>query len=163
MDTRMAPDFELAEALTFDTFYRAEHEGQLRRAYLMLGSEADAYDAVATAFTAVYQRWDTLDLPGPYLNRAVLNACRDVGRSRRKLRPVDGSDAPSEPASDFDGTNVELADSLRALPHKQRAVVVLRHYVGMSEREIAEALDIAPGSVGPTLHRAHKKLKEILL
>lgn len=68
--------------LEFTDFYRAEHSAQVRRAILLVGSSETANDVVHDAMTAVYQRWDTIDAPGPYLNRAVLNGCRDVGRRR---------------------------------------------------------------------------------
>lgn len=163
MGIRTEPELEVVEPLSFDAFYRAEHDGQVRRAFLMLGSHADAADAVASAFTEVLQRWDTIETPGPYLNRCVLNACRHRGRKRSKLRLVaDAREAEVADPVPSVGAAAELADVLLTLPYRQRAVIVLKHYAAMSEREIAEALEMAPGSVGPTLSRAHKKLKEAL-
>jgi len=48
---------------------------------------------------------------------------------------------------------------MQQLPWKQRAVVVMKFYEDPTEREIAERMDIRPGSVGPTLNRAMKKLR----
>ncbi len=66
----------------FSAFYRAELTGQVRRAFLLLGDDEAANDVVHDAMTGVFQRWATLDEPGAYLNRAVLNGCRDAGRRR---------------------------------------------------------------------------------
>ena len=149
----------------FDAFYQREYGGQLRRAYLLLGSSADAKDAVASAFTSVYDRWDRIDAPGPYVNRTVLNECRTIWRRRRRVHA--GAHLSQEAGTRSDHSqestdSVAMAQLLASLPYKQRAVVVLKHYAAMSEREIADALDIAPGSVGPTLHRAHHALRKHL-
>lgn len=66
----------------FDDFYLAEAAGQVRRASLLTGSDEVANDIVHTVLVAMYERWDSIDDPGPYLNRAVLNRCRDSGRRR---------------------------------------------------------------------------------
>lgn len=136
--------------LEFTTFYRAEHEAQVRRAFLLIGSSEAANDVVQDAMAAVYQRWHTIDAPGPYLNRAVLNGCRDVARKRnaeqtlvRRLRPTSSS-TPED----------TLLDVVARLPFNQRAAIVLRFYAGMTEREIATALDTSTGSIGPWIKRA---------
>ena len=155
----LEPDRAPADVDTFDAFYRHEYAGQLRRAVLLVGSEADASEAVAHAFTNVFERWDKLDAPGPYLNRAVVNACRDVGRGRARLRVVP---TPDDRHGVDSYASHELMAALLALPYKQRAVVVLKHWVGLRESDIAEQLDIAAGSVGPTLARAYKRPKPFL-
>ncbi len=136
--------------VAFADLYRAEHAGQVRRAALLIGSDETANDVVHDAFAAMYRRWDTITDPGPYLNRAVLNGCRDVGRRRvadrklvRRLRPQD------QP-----GRHEILLDVVQRLPFNHRAAIVLRFYAGMTEREIAAALDVPVGSVGPWISRA---------
>jgi RNA polymerase sigma factor (sigma-70 family) len=142
----------------FTDFYRAEHSAQVRRAFLLVGSNETANDVVHDAMAAVYQRWNTVEAPGAYLNRAVLNGCRDVGRRRqadlklvRRLRPGD------------DSTHDEiLLDVVSRLPFNQRAAVVLRFYAGMTETEIAAALDVPTGSIGPWIKRALTTMKKEL-
>jgi len=48
------------------------------------------------------------------------------------------------------------------LPDRQREVLILRHYEGLSLQEIAEAQDCALGTVKSSLHRALANLKELL-
>ena len=149
-EPEQAPTIRTGKHATFSDFYRAEHAGQVRRAALLVGSDETANDVVHDAMTAMYQRWDTITDPGPYLNRAVLNGCRDVGRRRaadrklvRRLRPQ------------HDTTTDEiLLDVLARLPFNQRAAIVLRFYAGMTEREISTALDVPTGSIGPWINRA---------
>ena len=56
----------------------------------------------------------------------------------------------------------ELDDSLRRLPYDQRAVVVLRYWLGLTEAEIAESLDCRPGTVKSRLSRALRALRKEL-
>lgn len=51
-----------------------------------------------------------------------------------------------------------VVDAVRALPRRQRDCVVLRFYADLSDREIAEAVGISPGSVKTHLHRARAAL-----
>jgi RNA polymerase sigma factor (sigma-70 family) len=147
----------VAPLSTFSDFYRAELDGQVRRAGLMLGSSAAANDVVHDAFIQIYRRWDEIAEPGPYLNRAVLNGCRDVGRRRSREmrllpRLVDRSGGEAHQES--------LADALSTLPFNQRAAIVLRFYVGLSIRDIARALECQPGTVGPWITRGLKQLRK---
>ncbi len=143
----------------FTAFYRREHEPQVRRAALMLGSGEAAHDVVHEAMASMYKRWSTIDAPGSYLNRAVLNGCRAVVRTRvaergmqRRIRPVDDNTSPDD----------VLFDVLARLPFNQRAAVVMRYFAGMTENEIADALDTRPGSVGPWIHRALATMRKEL-
>lgn len=145
----------------FDAFYAAEAAGQVRRAALLLGSDEAANDVVHDAMAAMYRRWADVDEPGPYLNRAVLNGCRDHARRRgtqrrllRRLRPVDGAHRTGEPDV--------LDDVLGRLPFNQRAAVVLRYYAGFTTEEIAEAIDCPRGSVGPWIDRALRTMRKEL-
>lgn len=56
----------------------------------------------------------------------------------------------------------ELDASLRRLPHDQRAVVVLRYWLGLSESEIADALECRPGTVKSRHARALRTLRKEL-
>jgi RNA polymerase sigma factor (sigma-70 family) len=140
----------------FRALYEREHARQVRRAALLLRSTEQAHDVVHDAMVELYSRWDKIVQPGAYLNRVVLNRCRDATRrarvSRRSLvRLVDR--APSPPPDD------PLGDLFDRLPFNQRAVVVLRFYAGCSVAETAEALGCPQGSVGPWIDRALATLR----
>jgi RNA polymerase sigma factor (sigma-70 family) len=149
---------EPALAGDFVDLYEREHALLVRRAALLLGSVEAAHDVVHDAFVEVYRRWDDLGEPGPYLNRVVVNRCRDHER-RRRFR------AGRTPLLAERGEHPEeelLWDVLQRLPFPQRAVVVLRFYLQLSEREIADQLGCPTGSVGPWLHRAMATMREEL-
>lgn len=146
-------------ATSFRDFYELEFAGQVRRAYLLTRSNEAANDIVHDAMLGVYRRWGRLEQPGAYLNRSVLNGCRDAARRNRsrasmltRLRP-----AGTEP----DRGEV-LDDVLAALPFTQRAAVVLKFYGGWTAEQIADALDCSPNSIGPWITRAlHTMRKEL--
>lgn len=146
----------------FADFYQREHEGQVRRAFLLLGDPAAAHDVVAGAFVAVYQRWHDIEEPGPYLSRCVLNGCHDVGRRRAREQPATERTialVDADTRSAVDDPVDELSDVLGALPFRQRAAIVLRFYAGCSEAEIAHQLDCRPGTVGSLIHRGLRTLR----
>ncbi len=152
----------------FSAFYEREHDGQVRRAYLMLNSAAAAHDVVAKAFTQVLRRWSTIDEPGPYLNRCVLNGCRDAGRralretaatDQVRLAELDGDEPNHQDPTLGAALDIDLIDALRRLPFKQRAALVLRYYGGASQNEIAGSLQCQPGTVGSLIHRGLAALR----
>ncbi len=67
----------MTDEQAFRRFYDREHAAQVRRSYLMIGSNEAANDIVHEAMLQVYRRWGEVKSPGAYLNRAVLNGCRD--------------------------------------------------------------------------------------
>jgi RNA polymerase sigma factor (sigma-70 family) len=149
----------VAGAPGFAEFYEAQLDRQVRRAFLMVGSNELANDIVHDAMVEVYRRWDDVERPAAYLNRSVLNGCRDAGRrsatQRRMLGRLVDRDARGEMRDVLD-------DALGGLPFLQRGAVVLRFYGGLSINEIADALGCAPGTVGPALDRGLTKLRKVL-
>jgi len=145
--------------LEFRRLYKSEFDQLVRRAALIVDSVDVAHDVVQTAFAAVWQRWDTLNQPGAYLNRCVANGCNDHhrGRSRTerlrtKLRTAETTTTEPDP----------LFDVLNTLPRNQRSAIVLRFYSGLSDAEIAAAMDCPTGSVGPWISRGLRRLRKEL-
>ncbi len=141
----------------FDELYRRELPLQVKRATLLLGDVHAAQDVVHDAFIEVYRRWDALNAPGPYLSTAVLNRCRDVARrAKTRQRRLHLLVPDAQPEDEV------LWDAVQELPFNHRAVVVLRFYHRMTEAEIAATLGCRPGSVGPWLHSALRRLRKEL-
>jgi len=156
----LSHEFEFVTATAdFDSFYRAEVLGQVRRAALLVGSDEAANDIVQEAFANMYRRWNHIDDPAPYLNRSVLNGCRDrARRGQRQLRLVDRLRV-THPLTDEPEI---VTDLLGRLPFNQRAAVVLRFYAGYSTDEIAAVLGCPRGSVGPWIDRALNSMRKEL-
>ena len=80
---------------------------------------------------------------------------------RRDLRLTDNPALVAAAEDDLvdAAERARIVAGLRKLPSRQAAVIVLRYYLDLSEREIAETLDIAPGSVKSHAHRGLRKLR----
>ncbi|HET7682843.1 MAG TPA: SigE family RNA polymerase sigma factor [Marmoricola sp.] len=139
----------------------------VRLAVLLLRDEALAEDVVQDCFVEVYRRWDRLDRPGfnapAYLRQSVVNRSRSALRHRavvarhafEEVRTAPGADEPVLATH----RRRAVLDALAQLPVRQREVLVLRHYFDLSEREIAETLGIAQGSVKSHASRAAAALR----
>jgi RNA polymerase sigma factor (sigma-70 family) len=135
----------------------------LRAARFVVDDNEVAEDVVMEAFTSLYRRWGALRDPIDayrYLRSSVLNGARSQLRQRRVLRRhevdrrthPDAGDLSRLPLSQPDvavaGANrATVVDLLRALPLRQRQVLVMRYLLDESEREIASDLGTRPGSV----------------
>lgn len=140
---------------SFLGFYESEVVRQVRQATLVLGSRQAAQDVVHDVFVEMLARWgDGIAEPGPYLQRAVVNRCRDVLRRSAVARRHRSLFRPE----DVPAIDVPLYDALARLPFKQRTAVVLRYYLGLTEAEIAAHLGCPVGSVGPWIRRGLDRL-----
>ncbi len=147
----------------FETHYTS----LVRLAAIYLDRTAE--DAVQEAFVQVSLRWHRIrDADGvlPYLRRAVFNEAKSQLRHRLVVRKHPTLWPASAPASE-DVALCNLADeaivlAVRRLPAKQAACVGLHYYLHLSEKEIAEVLDIKAGSVKQHLSRARQKLRPVL-
>lgn len=144
---------------SFSEFYDREFGVSVRRAALLVGTSEVAHDVVQDAFIEVYRRWGTLDNPGGYLHRSVVNGCRDVARRRTSNVRLLHRLSRQQP---IDGPGDVLDDVLARLTFNQRAAVVLRYYGGLTTNEIALLLDCRPGSVGPWIDRALDAMRKAL-
>ena len=132
----------------FAEFVAARHPALLRTAYLLTGHAQDAEDLVQTTLVKVVPQWRRIaDNPEPYVRRVMVN--ENVSRwRRRRWREQSTDDLPETLASDPDVAELLVVrDALARLAPRQRAVLVLRYYEGLSEAEIARQLSIAPGTV----------------
>ncbi|MER7541631.1 SigE family RNA polymerase sigma factor [Spirillospora sp. NPDC127506] len=156
-----------AEA-AFDDFAAATASRLLRTAVFLVYDRHLAEDLVQIAYERVARRWGRLadGDPEAYARRVLVNLAIDEAkrRSRRRDTPV-GSVADVErlagaPAAPGDAAGGDLDEVLRALPAKQRAVVVLRYWCDLTEHEIAETLGISRGTVKSHTARAMAALRE---
>lgn len=147
----------------FAAFVRAHATALTRLAYVICGDVGRAQDASQTALEKVYLRRGSLQDPLAYARSTAVNAVRDTWRRygrRETLRP------PADRAGVEDG-RVEDQDllerALRCLTGQQRQVVLLRHWLDLSERETAGLLHVTAGTVKSQNSRALTKLREQLL
>ena len=145
----------------FEAFYR-RHHGDVCRALALTLSDVDlAHDAAAEAMTRAYQRWNTV---GKYQNPAGWVYRVGLNWARSRLRKLLRRPLPTLRNSEDIALGVvnQMDTALAQLSMGQRSVVVLRYYLDWSERQIAEALNIAPGTVKSRLSRALDRLADLV-
>jgi RNA polymerase sigma-70 factor (sigma-E family) len=154
---------ETTRAQTYSAMIGRDLLGLCRLAFLLCGNPADAEDLVAEAYARAWMPWiaGTVDDLGPYVRRILVNLNLDRSRRRSLTRKHEAEQIERAIALDpQDDVNrhLDLVRGLKALPQKQRTVIVLRYYADMSEGEVANLLGIAVGTVKSRASRAVKTL-----
>ncbi len=146
----------------------------LRAAFMILRDEQAAEDVTQETFLRVFARIGRFDESrafGPYLLRSVVNAALDEAqRTTWKmesvgLAEVEGMLAQAgsvEGQAEFNQLKNSLNAALGQLAPRQRAAVVQRYYLGLSEQEMAQTLGAAPGTVKWLLNSARQRLRQLL-
>lgn len=134
---------------------------------LVAGSRALAEDAVQEALARAWERserGEEIRNLGAWVTTVALNLSRSglrrfraERRARERMRPRPRL-AEEEPSP----VRIDVERAVSALPRRQREVAVLRYYVGLDVKEIAEALHVHEGTVKTNLHRARAALAKEL-
>lgn len=157
-----------SQRASLQDIYRAEANSLLRLAALMLPDVADAEEVVQEAFVRSYLAWHRLEDPDravAFLRSAVLNGARSRIRRARvaaRLRLRAEASPSAEQGALTHVQRAELAALLQRLPVRQRECVILRHYVGLSEKETAEIVGVQVGSVKTHCHRGLARLAKMM-
>lgn len=144
---------------TFDAFYE-DHVEELRRAVsVALGDPDLGTEATDEAMVRALERWSQVggyDNPAGWVYRVAVNYA--TSRLRRVARRVLRAEVP-ELATWTEPRDLELAEALGRLSDDHRTVVVARFQLDWTIDQIAEALEIAPGTVKSRLSRALDRLR----
>ncbi len=151
----------------FREFVAARSAALLRTAYLLAGDWATAEDLLQTALTKTYLAWKRLgeiEAVEPYARRVLVNTATSWWRRRwHGERPTEV--LPERAAPDQIDEQLErdaLWRHVKALPARQRAVLVLRFYEDLTEAQTAALLDISTGTVKSQTSRALNTLRQRL-
>ena len=151
----------------FREFMRGRWPAMVRLAYGLTGDLGHAEDVAQAAFARAYASWSRVARtgdPDAYVRRIVINENNSRFRRRRVTeRLVDAVPEPSGPraadTADALGASEALMKALRRLGPRQRAVIVLRFWMDMSEAETAAALNCSVGTVKSQASRALAALR----
>jgi RNA polymerase sigma-70 factor (sigma-E family) len=132
--------------VTFEEYARLRLDSLLRFAVVLTGDRNVAEDIVQDVLLKARSRWQRIaevELPEAYVRRMVVNEFVSYRRRWWRLipwptMPEPGASVPDHAASVVD--RQVLRDLLADLPSRQRAVLVLRYYEGLSDHEIAHLI-----------------------
>lgn len=135
--------------------------------YRMIGKADDAEDLTQETFVRCYSALGSFRMGArfaPWLYRIAVNLCLNYRQRRRWPLPLPESPEAGPQQPSLEDTVLqrererEVQRALRHLPEVYRAVLILRHYQGLSYEEIAEALGVPLGTVKTRLFRAREML-----
>ncbi|WP_340537129.1 SigE family RNA polymerase sigma factor [Nocardioides sp. GXZ039] len=146
----------------FTQWARARQQTLLRTALLLTGERHRAEDLVQDALAAVAARWRRLHDGNPeaYARQVIVRG--NISWWRKHRREITVEDVAERPDAHGDGTDRRLLldHALASLTPRQRAVVVLRYYADLTERDTAETLGVSVGTVKSQTHLALRRLRE---
>jgi RNA polymerase sigma-70 factor, ECF subfamily len=159
---RLRPEVERPPE-TFEDFYRREYSPIVGLAYALSGSRSGAEDLAQEAFFAAHRNWERIagyEQPGAWVRRVVANLSvsafrRRVAEAKAMTRATFGERAE---LPDLGSADPEFWEAVRALPHRQAQVIALFYLEDRPIAEVAEILDMTPGTVKRHLHNGRRTL-----
>ncbi|MEM7774190.1 MAG: sigma-70 family RNA polymerase sigma factor [Pseudomonadota bacterium] len=143
----------------------------LARARRLLGDATEAEDVAQEALLRLWRTAGSLDVDhrgvGPWLGRVAANLAIDRLRSAKRLEVRD--ELPEMPVAaeqlvaltEHDVSD-RVMEALSALPDRQRVALTLFHFDELSQREVAEILEVSEDALESLLARGRRKLRAIL-
>lgn len=139
-------------------------------AYRVVNDYEDAMDATQSAFVKAYEKLDTFDSSYRFFSwiyRILLNESFNILNHRNHFNPLDSdieltAKNPEQAYGDVELGN-HLQSALMELKPEYRVAIVLRHYQGLTYKEMGDIVGIAEKTVKSRLFSARRELKDILV
>jgi RNA polymerase sigma-70 factor (ECF subfamily) len=155
---------------SFEQLIRQHERLVLVTALRMLGEMGDAQDVSQEVFLKLYKNLGKLENANltAWLYRVTVNSCHDLRRKRPASVPMDEAAEIPARGGDPQDCTVEaerrraLALSLRMLPEKERAALVLRDLEGLSTEEVARVLGSSEATVRSQVSKARVRVKDFV-
>ena len=151
----------------FGDFMRGRWPAMVRLAYALSGDAGHAEDIAQSAFARAYAAWGRVSQagdPDAYVRRIVINENRKRFRKHRVPEDLHGDLAGPLAGHSAEQHGPEerqaLLDALGRLGPRQRAVIVLRYWLDLSEAETAAALNCSVGTVKSQASRGLATLRK---
>jgi RNA polymerase sigma-70 factor (ECF subfamily) len=167
-DRRLKRQTIVDDLAELEVVYRAEYTNLVRSLTLLAGSRESAADAVQDAFVVAGTRWrdiSSIDRPVAWIRTIAARKLLDSHRRStrwRALAPGIARDACEVEGGSDPSRHSDLLAAVSALPHQQRAVVVLYYLADWTVDDVAAALRVAPGTVKSSLFDARQRLRTTL-
>ena len=155
-----------AEA-AFEELYRSSRDDVYAYVAGLLRDRSAAEDVTATAFERAYRRSGSFN-PARGTRRAWLfgiarNAALDELRRRKRTteltsEPV-SDEAPADEAAEVAVRRAALREAMHGLSHRERELVALKFFAGLTTAEIASVLSVGERAAAMRVHRTIEKLR----
>jgi RNA polymerase sigma-70 factor (ECF subfamily) len=161
------------DAASFGVLVERHEQAAFRAAWLILRDQQAAEDAAQEGFVKAYRELARFrqDMPfRPWLLRIVQNTALNEVRARKRrgglLERVGAISSRSEPPPDdavaAAGESSRVLQAIAELNADDQRILHLRYFLELPEREIAAAIDAPAGTVKSRLHRAGKRLRDVI-
>lgn len=170
-DKALVEEFIKGNEKAFETLFKKYYQMLRKVAQYMLDDLEQAEELVQDAFVNIWEKRSNVNPEASfknYLITAVRNRCLNHIKAKKKTHSIDDdeiwqeqlvADSRTEAAVNFKEMHRAIEQAIDKLPEQCRIIFQLSRHEGMSYKEIAEALDIAPKTVENQIGRALKVLK----
>jgi RNA polymerase sigma-70 factor (ECF subfamily) len=149
----------------FEEFYQGSRQRVVAFLYAMSGNRSDAQDAAQEAYVRAWERWSTISLyedPEAWVRKVGYNLCASRFRKARNrvvaYRRHGADPAVAAPNED----TVVLVAALKALPVREREVIVLHHLLDMPVAAIAAQTGTPANTIKSQLVRGRRALAALV-
>jgi RNA polymerase sigma-70 factor (ECF subfamily) len=149
---------------TFEDFYRREYTPVVGLAYALSGSRSGAEDLAQEAFLTAHRNWERIagyEQPGAWVRRVVANLSVSAYRRRAveaKAMARAALFGERTELPDLGSGDPEFWEAVRALPRRQAQVIALFYLDDRPIAEVADILEMSPGTVKRHLHNGRQTL-----
>jgi RNA polymerase sigma-70 factor (ECF subfamily) len=151
--------------VAYPTLFRREYPGLVALAWGLTGSRESAEDIAQESLLVLHRRWDVvqIDNPAAYVRRTCANLSVSwVRRRAREAQAMARLRGRRPPESPVDESTDAFWAAVRRLPRRQAQATALFYGLDLGVDEVAEILQMAPGTVKVHLHRARSTLAAAL-
>ena len=155
--------------VAFDRLYRSSRDDVYAYVASLVRDSAAAEDVTATAFERAYRKRSRFDPtrgePRAWLFGIARNAALDELRHRGRqaeltAEPADLVSAAAHESAEASERRLAISTGLAALDPRERDLIALKFFAGLSNVEIAAVVGVSESNAGTRLHRAVTKLRE---
>lgn len=164
-DVELVRQFKSGNAAAYDAIVLRFQDRVFRLACVWLYDEQSAADVAQEVFVRGFKGLRSFRFraaPFTWLYRTTRNVCNEFNRLRSTAplddEPLDPGLAPEQNVSNYESAR-QVRQLVSGLPERQREVVVLRFFEGLSVMETARSMGCREGTVKALLHKATEKLK----
>ncbi len=174
-DAKLLAQIQVDENVSFDTFFLNHYDRVYGVLFRLLGNQTDAEDVAQQVFLKLYHSSTWLRVQGDgtnlvgWLYRVAVNAGYNALRSKNRrrawyeklarLRSVEPPPLDPTQITERQETQARVRQILAGMKPRDAKLLMLRHS-GLSYKELAETLNVAPGSIGSLLTRAERAFEK---